>query len=570
MNAARFIEKQSASGRPQFGHFASGHLLVPDHINRSRIDVGTAPNVNGNSNKEKRIVLIKPPLYTCSTFSPIRSAQPLGIWQLGSFLSSRGFEVRVVDSVIEGWGNKRRIGSSELFDFPSHMKEKWAYLRTHSPREFLATYPVVDGSGGIRRSIIRTGLSDEQIVERVREFDPAWIGISIIATCEHRGAMELAKRLRSEFPESKILAGGSHATDMARLVMDDSGGAIDFIVKGAGELATELLMRGVLSERGIAYKDGNRIIEEADSPPTPLEILPPLDPGLLSHVNYPILAPHSYGTHGRKYTDYMFSFGCHKGCDFCRQGSVRDGYRHLSLEQVRAQLRIFRDHGIEELVLQDDSLLGGPRNDGKEFFLQVVRLLKESGIFWHDNGGVEFERLDERIVDSILESNCSPGDSRCTALYVPFNPRHLDQRRVVEHHMAKRPDQLALLRKLRENGIYTFTSGIWGHVNQDAADMESDIQGYEELLKSGIVDQVIVFGLSYLPRTRDWDFRHLIADPYDWEGFSIFTPHAGTMNATLDEVNLMVLEAYKRLNPLQMHAEPWASGIPPNVPEGWR
>ena len=39
---------------------------------------------------QKRIVLIKPPLYTCETFSPIRSAQPLGIWQLGSYLKSKG------------------------------------------------------------------------------------------------------------------------------------------------------------------------------------------------------------------------------------------------------------------------------------------------------------------------------------------------------------------------------------------------------------------------------------------------------------------------------------------------
>lgn len=518
--------------------------------------------------KNSRVVLLKPPLYTCETFSPIRSAQPLGIWQLGSFLQTRGYEVRIIDCVIEGWDHKMYLRDGSPFDYSATMRRKWSLLSSEGPAGLLKHYPITNTEGKIGRSLIRTGMREDDIVGRIRDFEPGWIGISIIATSEHRGAMDLARRLRAEFPDAIIVAGGQHATDLPETVLSE--GTIDLVVKGNGELIMERLLNGRIPERGLAFMQDGRLIEQPDAPLTPMEMLPPLDPLLLGHASYPLPASHSYATDGRRYADYMFSFGCHKRCDFCRQGNVMDGYRHLSYEQVKAQLRLFREYGIEELVLQDDSLLGGPRNDGKEFFLEVVRLLKDAGLHWHDNGGIEFERLDELAVNSILKINEMPGSGRCTALYVPFNPRHLEHRRVVEHHMQKMPDQLALLKKLRENGVYTFTSGIWGHVNQDVADMESDICGYQELLYKGIVDQVIIFGLSYLPRTKDWEYRGHIVDAEDWEGYSIFAPHARTKNASFDEVNHKVLEAYMRLNPLQPHVEPWASGFPPHIPDGWR
>jgi radical SAM superfamily enzyme YgiQ (UPF0313 family) len=525
---------------------------------------------NSSRPENSRIVLVKPPIYTCAAFAPIRSSQPLGIWQLGSYLQSRGYETRIIDSVIEGWENKTHLGGAQ-FDHRAHLIAKVKALRAMAPNEFLKRYPVTDANGRISRTIIRTGLGEDAIVERVRDFNPGWIGISIIATCEHRGAMDLAKRLKREFPDAKIVAGGQHATDMAEAVLRDSGGSIDFVVKGNGELTMEALLEGRDPGQGLAYVKNGSLVEQPDSPVTPRSMLPPYDPLLLAHIRYPFPATHSYGTAGRKYTDWMFSFGCHKGCDFCRQGKVREGYRHLSLVQAEKQLRLFREHGYEEIILQDDSLLGGPRNDGKGLFLEVVRLLKRFGFHWHDNGGVEFERLDSRVAESILRMNDAAGAGRCTALYVPFNPRFIGDNRALERHREHRPKTVDLLKRLKDNGIYTFTSWIWGHVGQSVADMDANTRCYEELLSEGYIDQAVIFGLSYLPRTTDGElYRHHIRDADDWEGYSIFVPHAGTDKASFEEVNIAVLEAYRRLNPLQPHVEPWAYGFPPNVPLEWK
>ena len=520
--------------------------------------------------KNGRVVLLKPPLYTCQTFSPIRSAQPLGIWQLGSYLRARGHDVRVIDCVIEGWENKAYLENGKPYDFARAVKERVGTLKAAGPEAVLARYPVTDPEGRISRTLIRTGLPEDGVVERMRDMDPGWIGISIIASCEHRSAIDLAKRLRREFPDAVMVAGGQHATDMAGTVLADSEGAIDIVVKGKGEPTFEALLKGERPERGIAYMDRGCLVEQDDAPLTPLGILPPLDPGLLAHINYPLPAPHSYGTGGRRYTDFMTSFGCHCKCDFCRAPAANETYRHFALPQVEAQLKILKENGYGELILQDDSLLGGPNNDGRGFFLEIVKLFKRFGFHWHDNGGVQFERIDAEVIDSILRANDMKGEGRCTALYVPTNPRHLMDRNVMERYKERMPEKLGLLKKLKENGIYIFTSWIWGHVNQSPRDMESNITQYEGLLKDGIVDQVIVFGLSYLPRTADWRYRDLIVDINDWEGYSIFTPHAGTTQASFWDVNLAVLEAYRRLNALQPHVEPWASGFPPSVPEGWK
>ena len=126
-------------------------------------------------NKEKRIVLIKPPIYNCATFAPIRSAQPLGIWQLGSFLQAKGYEVRIIDTVMEGWENKTYIETGKPFDYRAHLSQRVSDLHSMPSEQFLKKYPVSDSEGRISRTIVRTGLSDDSIVERVRDFDPGVI-----------------------------------------------------------------------------------------------------------------------------------------------------------------------------------------------------------------------------------------------------------------------------------------------------------------------------------------------------------------------------------------------------------
>jgi len=542
--------------------FKNAQLLTKAFANSS-------PNVLLH-NKEKRIVLLKPPIYNCATFAPIRSAQPLGIWQLGSYLHSKGYEVRIIDTVMEGWGDKTYLHSGEKFDYRAHLKQRVHDLHTKTSNEFLQKYPVTDSEGKIARTLVRTGLSEDTIVERIRDFDPGVIGISIIATGEHRGAMDLAKRLRREFPEARIIAGGQHATDMAERVLRDSAGSIDFVVKGNGEITFESLLRWENPGSGLAYLRDGVLIDQPNSPLTPMSLIQPYDPALLAHVPYPMPTTHSHQTVGR-YTDWMMSFGCHKACDFCRQGNLRDGYRHLSLEQVKAQLRVFKDYGYRELLLQDDSLLGGPNNDGREFFNQAMRLIKEFGFFWQDNGGVEFERLDTPTISAILEMNDMYGPGGCRALYIPFNPRFIGDNRALERHMGKRPENFKMLKRLRNGGIYVYSSWIWGHVDQSVEDMEANTSLYEYLLKEKYIDLNLIFGLSYLPNTKDWvQYREHIVDVTDWEGYNLFVPHARTTKASFLDVNLAVLDAYRRLNALQPDAEPWAYSFPPTIPSGWK
>ena len=81
---------------------------------------------------------------------------------------------------------------------------------------------------------------------------------------------------------------------------------------------------------------------------------------------------------------------------------------------------------------------------------------------------------------------------------------------------------------------------------------------------------MVVFALSYLPNTIDWNFRDLIVNQKDWEGYSIFVPHAKTIKASFEEVIYYTLKAYKTLNPFQKHVQPWASAFPPYVPGSWK
>src|SRR3989344_5263768 len=129
--------------------------------------------------RNHRIALIKPPLYTDRTFGVIRTAQPLGIWQLGSYLQAKGYDVKIIDSVMEGWENKTHLESGNKFNYSLDLQRKVDFLDRHPIETFVKNYPIIDSQGKIQRKLIRTGLSGNEIIDRVRDFDPAWIGISI-------------------------------------------------------------------------------------------------------------------------------------------------------------------------------------------------------------------------------------------------------------------------------------------------------------------------------------------------------------------------------------------------------
>jgi len=132
-----------------------------------------------------KILLIQPPFEDFYA-TPIRH-YPLGLLYAASALREAGCEVRVLDCLSPLQKRSRPV--------PREMAYLEPYLR--EPLFFKGYH--------------RFGLSEDQIIRRIREFGPGAIGISSQFTAYYQSVEELARMIKREFG-LPIFVGGHHAT----------------------------------------------------------------------------------------------------------------------------------------------------------------------------------------------------------------------------------------------------------------------------------------------------------------------------------------------------------------------
>lgn len=502
----------------------------------------------------RRLLLIDPPMVKHPLWDPIRTSQPLGIWSIASYVRSQGHEAEVICAPLEGLDRIEDVETSLVSTLDQTLRRRLSLLPTNS------TDSIVD-SWISSKSELRVGIAMEDILTKIAAYRPDAIGISATASCMHQSVTDLAIRIRARYPDVVILVGGQHATAMTSELLRDSKGAIDLVVTGEGEFTTHWILEALpdiekaRSLDGVAYLDKGLLRRGAKVPWQDLAALPSLDPRLLDHIHLPMLPVHTYGCQGQpKYTDMMFSVGCHRKCPYCFSPTMRGRLRRQSEDQIHQQLRRLAEAGYGEIILQDDDLLMD-----KKHFLSLLRAIREHGFSWQDNGGMELELLDDELVSAIIASGC-------TSIYIPVNPRQLADRLPT----ARAINNIQMLHRLKDAGVYTFTSGIYGVPNLKAPAKTFDdlflLRDFHiRLLREGYVDASLVFPLSALPGT-DW-FREIDGnpdfefEPEHWVGYSIFVPQVYPRELGVRRLWREIIETHRALNELQISL-PWFSPFP--------
>lgn len=176
-----------------------------------------------------RILLIDPPLLKHPLWDPIRTSQPLGIWSIGTFLQQRGHDVRLVCAPLQGIEQVAVAGCRESVALDEFLARRVDLLSSTN------TEAIVD-RWFVDETLLRVGLSDEQIFAEIDSFRPDIVGIAALATCMHQSFVSTARAIRARYPELPIVAGGQHPTAMPFELLRDAAGAIDLLVIGEGEL----------------------------------------------------------------------------------------------------------------------------------------------------------------------------------------------------------------------------------------------------------------------------------------------------------------------------------------------
>lgn len=506
-----------------------------------------------------KIVFIKPYLETDATWEMIRTSCYMGIWYMASRLKERGHSVYYLDEVVRNNGMKKTVlfrtelEGNQYKEYPLNMsiddyrREKNAYFESHTPQDFVKKYSAFQNNK-IIRTIARTGNSIDDTLSEIRKISPEYVAISLIATANYRAAVKTGKAIKREFPNIKVIYGGHHVSALPEQFLKENEW-VDHVIVGDGIEIFEKILEGQVTDK-ILY-EGFKTMDK----------FPLLDMKIIENNNYPIDQEYSYPSFGRKSTDFMFSKGCFRKCEFCVAGG-QDG-NHVSFQdwdKIDKQFKIFKDAGIEEIIVQDDAFIYG----GKTALTKKLELLKKYEFYWQNSGGIDFELLDDFVTDQFIQYN-KTGEGRLTGLYIPFNPRYWNKTTAATKSMVARyENNFKNLKRLREEGgIYVFTSQIVGTPEDTRETVIEDIEIHKQMIHEGYLDTALTLSATLLPGTKWYnDHKNDIVNINDIAGYSLFTTHHTTKNfpnpSMIEE--LFVLRT-KELNSVQ-NTYNWQTAFP--------
>lgn len=506
-------------------------------------------------------MLIKPALETDAVMDPIRTCSYLGMWFLASKLKQEGHHVRYLDEVVRNEGlSKQKLFTRKLEgekvtetdmknSVDEYLKQKREDYNNLSAHEFVEKYSAFS-SDSITRTMVRTGNSLEETLREVEKEGPDVVGIPLIATANYKPATELARRIKERLPNTKIVFGGQHITAEAEKFLADNP-YVDQVVTGDAINVITDIVDGKIKDKVVHGRFQN------------MDRFPMLNPEILEETGYPLNPTYTYPTQGRKSVDFMFSKGCFRHCDFCVAGSQKGNHvTETEYSRLDKQLEIFKNAGIEELVIQDDAFLHDPKHR-KEYLPKILSLMKKYGMYWQNNGGVEFEAIDDFVTEELINYNKS-GEGRVTSLYVPFNPRTWNKEASASKSMSERYHRnLENLKRLREEGgIYIFTSAIIGTPEQTREMFDEELATDRKLIQEGYIDAALCLSATMLPGTRWFETNgHNIVNKRDYAGYSLFTTHHRTEHLEPKEIEEMMITWTKELDDVQKTYH-WGTAFP--------
>ena len=269
-----------------------------------------------------KVLLIQPPIEDFYT-TPIR-LYPLGLSYAAATLRKLGCEVELLDCLDPP--HKRQL------PFPSSFN----YLKPHfenNPYLFKAYY--------------RFGISDQQIMEKIRLVRPDMIGISSQFTAYFSCVARLAALIKSEL-NVPIFIGGNHATAFRSKILRRTA-AIDDVLSGPAETA---LPQFLANRFGGHYS----ALDWKSMQPA-----------------HDLTSPQEYQIGRKPYVSLIAGRGCPYGCEFCSVhamfGRTID-YRPIDdvIEEMRWNLQ---HKGVRIFNFEDDNLSFN-RRWFKTFLQQVI------------------------------------------------------------------------------------------------------------------------------------------------------------------------------------------------------
>lgn len=288
------------------------------------------------------------------------------------------------------------------------------YLRNKSSEHDIKIIDCLISESYIHKSQDKTqyGLSDDEILRQVQEYDPHIVGITSMYTAFCYDIFRISKLVKTINRNIEVVIGGSYATEYYSDVIKNSN--IDFIVLGEGEETfTELIDvfnsdRNYYKVKSLVFKDKGKIvvnpirqrITNLDSIPFPARDLL----NMKAYINYTNINGKAKAMEF-PVTTMITSRGCPMSCVYCSVKQVwgRKWTYHSSKYVVDEMESLIKYYGIKEFQILDDSMSANP-NRLNDICDEIIN--RKLNISWTMPNGIAHWTLNRELLLKMRISGC--------------------------------------------------------------------------------------------------------------------------------------------------------------------
>ena len=298
--------------------------------------------------KKGKVLLITPNLKGIS--DGVNRIQPsLGLMLIAPILEQHGHQVKIYDTALSGWDNRKIIDK--------------------------------------KNNIVLIGHSDEDIASEVSNFAPDVVAISVLFSNLLESAHNIAKIIKKINKNIKVVLGGNHIScavkDYQAAILDKNSG----LPKNIKDLDNDHFDYAMTGEGEFNF---TKLVDNLINPPTRVHDLNTL-PRPARHLvdmeaYFKIGAFHSAKSRSKRVLSVMCSRGCPEKCTFCSTPEMwGQNTRWRSTAHIMDEIsNDVRDFKIGEIQFDDDTITVNKKN-----LFSLCAELEKLGLPWCTPNGTK-------------------------------------------------------------------------------------------------------------------------------------------------------------------------------------